>query len=108
QTDEELSRLPVAAGDAVSPEQLVRLERRLTVHFERQHLVELTLGRERQGQRLAEHVAFGDPKHSRLPSRARYVAEPACSEREAAERSFPAIPSEADGDRLGAVAPRPG
>ena len=108
QTYEELSRLAVAPGDAVRPEQLVRLERRLAVHFECQHLVELTLGGERQGQRLAEHLGFGDPKHGGLPGRARYVAEPARGQREPAERRFPALAPQADDDRVGAVAARPG
>ena len=58
--------------------------------------------------RIAEDLGFGDPKHGRLPGRARYVAEPARGEREPAERRFPAVPPEADRNRLGAVAARPG
>src|SRR5262249_9089483 len=63
--------LPVDRRDAMDPVKLLCLERGLAVHLESKHLLELTLGRERQRYRLRQHVRLVDPEHARTPGRAR-------------------------------------
>src|SRR5262245_26249763 len=91
----------------MDPVELLCLERGLTVHLESEHLLELTLGGERQRYRLRQHVRLVDPEHARPAGSAGQFRQARRPDTEMTERGLFPASTQIDTDGFGPLGQGP-